>query len=556
MSNPSASPIQQTSNAKYVSLIPENGNEFLPRQKIVFNIDPSIGFVKARDSYFVFDLLNNGTLPIKTILGHAGASSIINQVNIYSKQNGMLLETLTDYNKWVACEAPYRHDVANSLSTIEGFPPNIEPYGCQKPVAGGAVPQTPNPHNTYMDVANHRFSQQDNAGNATFAKVRFCVPLRTGIFRYWDDETLVPILQMGGLRIELILEEGFKALSMAYVGNKMNDGLTEKQGGLFKSEDGKGNLLCENFASGQKVLVLSATELTDVNLAGFLVGNKVRVRSGAIDTANGNTTGDLHEIDTITIAGNKVNLTMKANLATATADGSAFVYLDDATMLLDGNLSYKVMGAELRLLQEIPPNQKMSNIDYVFTSYDVFRSTIPQTQLSFNQDVTSVASKALALFTMFEDTNRDGVAQFPRNHDLTGLNNESGFNLNSLVYFINNKLYPLTAYNPSGKGDRVIHINELVKAFGAINIPVKSLGSAKGADLDAYTNRYLLARELARGQSVFNLQNAEPQIRLGFSSARGSDEHTRQIGNVRMLTFVFSKKILRINGETGLSIEH
>jgi hypothetical protein len=361
---------------------------------------------------------------------------------------------------------------------------------------------------------------------------------------------------MGGLRIELVLEDGFKALSMAYMGDKMNDGNNENQGSLFKSDDGKGNIKVVNFASGQKVIVISAPEVNDVNLAGFMVGNKIRVRSTAIDTANGNTDGDLHEIDSMAVVANKVNLTLKANLATACIDGTGFIYLDDATMLQEANLTYKVMGAELRLLQEIPPNQKMNNIDYVFTSYDVFRSTIPQTQLSFNQDVTSVASKALALFTMFEDTNRDGVGFFPRNHDLAGLNNETGFNLNSLVYFINNKLYPLTAYNPSGKGDRVIQLNELVKAFGAINIPVKSLGSAKGADLDAYTNRYLVARELARGQSVFNLQNAEPQIRLGFSGARGTDEHTRQIGNVRMLTFVFSKKILRINGETGLSIEH
>ena len=64
------------------------------------------------------------------------------------------------------------------------------------------------------------------------------------------------------------------------------------------------------------------------------------------------------------------------------------------------------------------------------------------------------------------------------------------------------------------------------------------------------------ARELARGDSVFNLQNAEPQIRLGFSAVRGVDKYGSQIGNVRMKTFVFSKKILHIDGESGLSLEH
>jgi hypothetical protein len=141
---------------------------------------------------------------------------------------------------------------------------------------------------------------------------------------------------------------------------------------------------------------------------------------------------------------------------------------------------------------------------------------------------------------------------------LNGLppNDNWGFNLNSVVYFINNKLYPLNPYNPQEKADRVITLNELVKAFGSINIPVKSLGSGKCADLGIYTNRFIHARELARGNSVFNLQNAEPQIRLGFSGARGTDIIGDQLGNVRMVSFVFSKKVLRISGETGLSLEH
>ena len=48
----------QTSNAKYVSLIPENGTQFNPNQKVVFNLDPSLGWIKGRDSYLVFDVLN------------------------------------------------------------------------------------------------------------------------------------------------------------------------------------------------------------------------------------------------------------------------------------------------------------------------------------------------------------------------------------------------------------------------------------------------------------------------------------------------------------------
>ena len=54
MSNPASEPItqnSQTNNAKYVSIIPENGTEFSPAQKIIFNLDPSLGWIKGRDSY-------------------------------------------------------------------------------------------------------------------------------------------------------------------------------------------------------------------------------------------------------------------------------------------------------------------------------------------------------------------------------------------------------------------------------------------------------------------------------------------------------------------------
>ena len=115
---------------------------------------------------------------------------------------------------------------------------------------------------------------------------------------------------------------------------------------------------------------------------------------------------------------------------------------------------------------------------------------------------------------------------------------------------------PLRPYNPSRFADKVINQNELVKAFGTLKIPVKCLGCSEHSSLDFYTNRYLHARELSRGNSVFNLQNAEPQIRIGFSAIRGNDKYGNAIQNIKMNTFVFSKKILHIDGDNGLSIEH
>ena len=106
-----------TNNAKYVSIIPENQQTYKPGQKIVYNLEPSLGYLKGRDSYLVFDILMASATQTRFTLGPAGISSIIKQVFIYSKQSGILLETLDNYNQWVHMESQYRHDDYNNIST-------------------------------------------------------------------------------------------------------------------------------------------------------------------------------------------------------------------------------------------------------------------------------------------------------------------------------------------------------------------------------------------------------------------------------------------------------
>ena len=38
-------------NSKFISLVPDNGTEFIAEQKAIFTINPDIGFIKGRDSY-------------------------------------------------------------------------------------------------------------------------------------------------------------------------------------------------------------------------------------------------------------------------------------------------------------------------------------------------------------------------------------------------------------------------------------------------------------------------------------------------------------------------
>ena len=238
------------------------------------------------------------------------------------------------------------------------------------------------------------------------------------------------------------------------------------------------------------------------------------------------------------------------------ASGSAARNPSGAVSALS-SANYSVTGCEFRLLQEMPPKTQLANMDYCFTSYDLFNDTIPQSTTRHNQEITSVSSKAMALFTTFEDQRyNSGIQSLGSNSYFTGIAADApGFNINSVVYFINNKLYPLRAYDPKRNHDKVIQVNELVKALSTLGFAPKNLGNTDASNGNIQANRFLLARELARGDMVYNLQNAEPQLRIGFSGARGNDAYHNARHNTTMRTFVFSKKIIHIDGADGLTLE-
>lgn len=552
MSNPASQPVQQnqqTNNAKYVSIIPENGTSFVEGQKIIYNLDPSLGWIKGRDSYLVFDIENNGTVPMKLCLRKGGISSIIKQVNIFSKHNGMLLETLDNYNQWTSCEMEYSNDDTTNLSNIEGAKPYQQPWRGQEPHINN-VNLITNYKNSFHEPVLHKLSGHTTGLADMRTAVRYCCPLRSGIFRHWDSEKLVPILQLGGLRIEIVLAPSLEVLDMPWTGSDIFSG-GHLMPSIGDSTDAPTPVKLQNALTAQAIVDIS--NIMDASQCGLYVGQSVSVK-----WTNGGAQALATTINSIDQngAGGRVRLTLADNLTSAIVGGTGKIHIRDADITAD-NIKYRIVGSEFRLLQEQPPNDKMANMDYVFTSYDLFRDTIPSTQTNFNQDITSVASKAVSLFTMYESPAHDAILQFPLQNYYDGQSpSGEGVNLNSVVYFINNKLYPLRAYNPSKYGDRVICLNELVKAFKTIGVVPKCLGSSEYADLGEYTNRFLHARELARGQSVFNLQNAEPQIRLGFSGARGNNVWGQAVGNMKMSTFVFSKKVIHIDGESGLTMEH
>lgn len=553
----------QTNNAKYVSLIAENGTEFNPRQKIVFNLDPSLGWIKARDSYFVIDILNTSSTQLRLSLGKAGISSIVRQVNIYSKQTGILLESLNNYNQWVACEMEYTNDDPTLLADIEGVP---QPLSSHMGFTDAQVASRqyevnlPNARVDFTHASNNSFSPISSTGVLAKTSVRYCMPLRCGIFRHWDDEKLVPILQLGGLRIELILDEVFNSVGLPQASNRMRTSLSCNSPGW------------EVVGLGP-VADTIAVAATTVTFTGDISGKDMGIKEcgmcvGSVIQINGTLNGVINQTHstTVTALAETVDANTGEKALTVTI-GDAIPAGGDSSGMVTGTVNlnpsellganYKITNIEMRCLQESPMSPDLKNMKYVFTSYDVFNDNVPQTPLRHNQDVTSVASKAKAIFTSYEDPRHsNALSSLDMNSYYLGVTpSQIGVNMNEVVYFINNKLYPLRAYNPQVTADKVINQNELVKAFGAINKRVKSLGATNGTNQDCYTNKYLHARELARGDAVFDLRNAEPQIRIGFSAARTFDWRNTAFTNLTMTTLVFSKRVINIDGETGLTIE-
>ena len=74
-----------------------------------------------------------------------------------------------------------------------------------------------------------------------------------------------------------------------------------------------------------------------------------------------------------------------------------------------------------------------------------------------------------------------------------------------------------------------------------VGIPPKMLGVNEFGYIEDYNNSFVVARELARNGFVFDLRNAEGEIRLGFSGT-----HTFR---TRINSFVFSKKIVETTAQ-------
>ena len=114
----------QMVTSKTVSIVPQNGTEFdvTRGQKIIFEIDPSMGLIKGRDSYLALDVLNNSSDQSRVALdGSAGVDGLIARVDIYSLRTGKHLETMENYNQFMALSNQYFFEDKTNLQVLQGL---------------------------------------------------------------------------------------------------------------------------------------------------------------------------------------------------------------------------------------------------------------------------------------------------------------------------------------------------------------------------------------------------------------------------------------------------
>ncbi len=511
---------------KFVSLVPTNGNQFSGSKgtKVIFELEPSLGYVKGRDSYLVLKVLNNDTSDRgRTMFNNmAGVSSLISRVDIYSLKTGQHLETMENYNMWAAIENQYFYDDKTNIQSLQGV--GIDCYANDINQTGDEVPTVPQTRHVNDCV----LSPVDASGNPVYNYRVFTTPLKAGIFRWWDDEKLCPVLNLLGLRIEITLEDPKVALlPMSVVSD---DGHVIAIG---KDQVGMDALDATGAGTDDFVELAPTGGLTDpVANCGFAVGNSITIQG----------TGGADEVRTITAI-------TTAGITTGAVKVSFTGVLPAAltaikVKLTNDNRAYKVE-PEFRVLQVMPQDMggAMGGIDYEFTTYDMYFDTLFASQRKHQVDIPTVQSRALAIMSMFHDPSGE---QTPRFSTLFTGASPKVLKLDSVQYFIKGRLQPVRAYNPKPLKEKIISEHELVKALTTINKEPQDLGQSDQYNLNDYTNTYVVARELARGNYFFDLTDAEPQIRLGFDGTRTE--------NYQVSTWVWSKRVVVADPQQGIRV--
>lgn len=509
--------------SKTISIVPVNGSEFdvTKGQKVIFEIDPSMGLIKGRDSYLCLDVLNNSSDQSRLALdGSAGVDALVARVDIYSLRTGKHLETMDNYNQFMSLANQYYFEDKSNLQTLQGCGRKVFTRTWDGAAMSPVEPNVANVEDAMLSPVTAA------GGKPAYNFRRYVTPLKCGIFRYWDDERLCPVMAMGGLRIELTLE------SPKVCCHNMNGTNTDASQIDVVLPGGAGFAIQDNQAGANVI----GTNDCAVSECGLAVGNNLSIRyidAGAAPQTHACT------ITAMVDNANKVQLTV--NPAVPAGNKTA------VNAILAGDTRALRVRPQFRLLQVAPTDaviKEMSKgLAYSFTSYDYFVDSLIASVRKHLIELNSVATKAVCVMTTFSDGNKldDRLSSSYFAGDTAG-----AMNMDSVQYFLKGRLAPVRSYDPRVNEEKIIAQNELSKALTTLNLEPKDLGNTDGKNIEEYSNVFAVARQLARRGYYYNLREAEGQIRLGFSAARAN--------NVITNTFVWSQKVVMVDPSGELNV--
>lgn len=590
-------PVVQTAKSQNISLLPLNGTTFTAQKKVIFELPPSLGFIRASrdESYLVFTVRNSGTA--RWMFPTSG-QCLIDRVDITSMETGQPLESLQQYNKamWILDQYnKVSHSIGQSSEGMRRFMTSLQTFS-----NGATASRLISSDETPDSVMNSIISPITETGAAVFQGWKVVVPLRAGIFNCFSEEKLTPLMALGGLRIEFTLADtplvcvpiqpildsqefrivhtstlpwvvtqgaaGTSQLSIAnqtIVGTELVPGqmihvkatglaiqavritsLVQSGTSVLVNVDtasdvsgGNGKLFQGPPVSNGGAGLTATLADTTIEKSGLVVGQSVTFSD------DGTTVATAKVITALAQAGADVTITFVGNLDLSGGNGMMVV----TPSQWSAGATYAIDALEYRVQQMIVPpqiSQKLfkNGLDYSFRSWDLFFDSIPAASRRHQVEIPSVTSMGKSIMSHFTFSSKEQDPNMPQYY--TGAHPDELY-LNSLQFFINNKQMPLRPYDPRRTRDRPQQLNELQKAFSAMGQKAKSFGIGSGSNLDGYSNTFLACRELARGRYVYSLREAEPSMRLAFTSTR--DEV------VRVDTLVWADKIINVSA-VGLSV--
>ena len=526
------SQIVETAQTEIISILPLNNVAYTPGQKCIFLLEPDLGLIKAArgESYLAITVRNDST-NLRWMFAHSG-QCLIQDVAVFSIATGQQLEQISNYNQIMMILDQYGNVVKDTQQSLEGMV--AEPYALEYTggVAGAVQRRRVWGDGSADYVMNSITSPIQEDGTLIPLGYQICIPLKLGIFSCFQEEKLTPVMSLGGLRIEITLApvQPTCVPISPYVNGVVYDMVGTPVAGSAGVPVVQGSALDTLWLQGTNT----------VEQTGLTVGQTIQFESGVSSQST-----------TITALGvsGAAGTCIQITTADACNTGGVSGRFQTLATTWQANLSYAIDDIQFRVLRVVPTDGSVLSLSkplsYAFRTVTTFFDSIPTGERRHQTEIFSVSSRAKSIMAMIFDSTLEDDDNAPAYYRGT---DPDTLNLNSVQFFINNRLYPLQAYDPRRQQDRPQTLNELQKAFSAMGTPAMSFGDASGYNLDSYSNVFLVCRELARdsgGNYVYDLRSAQPSIRLGFSATRTNIQ--------KVNTFVWEDRVVEVNG-AGMAV--